>query len=133
MNTPLENTRSLRVALVDDRPATRLGIDIFMRDIRQHRMVLSAETGSELLSALRGGLELDVALISLHPSGLGTDKVLLKRLQPFHPDVRTIAVLHRPDETLAEYAHEAGAHTILTWAELTPVRFGELLEELARL
>lgn len=132
MNTPLENTRSLRVALVDDRPITRRGFGVFMRDVGQHHMVLPAGMGSELLSALCGGVELDVAFISLHVSGLGPSEVLLKRLQQFHPDVRTIALLDRPDETLAEYVNEAGAHTILTMEELTLVRFRELMEELGR-
>ncbi len=132
MNTPLEITRSLRVALVDVRPITRRGFDLFMRDVGQHHMVLSAGMDSELLSALRGGLELDVAFISLHASGFGPSKVVLKRLQQFHPNVRTVALLDRPDATLADYAHEAGAHTILPIEELTLVRFRELMEELGR-
>jgi len=132
MNTPLENTRSLRVAIVDLRELTHIGFKCYMRDLGQHRLVLAAERSSELLSALRGGLELDVAFIFFDDPDPGTSKVLLKRMQQFHPDVRTIALFYSPDKALAEYANEAGAHTILTTREFTVVRFGKLMAELAR-
>jgi DNA-binding NarL/FixJ family response regulator len=81
----------VRVAVVDHRELQRRGVSDALREAKGCALVVAADTGDVLLTALAEGVAVDVALVYVErerPEGFHTLGILQNR----HPEVRTLAV-----------------------------------------
>ncbi len=100
-----------RVAVVDGRDIVRRGLADLLKE-QGYAVVLSVERGEELLTALKCGLCVDLAVVHRVLEGLG-GQATLALLAQGHPAVRVLAVCDAVDDIATLRAYDAGVRGVM--------------------
>ncbi len=101
----------LGIAVVDSRVIVRRGLVDLLRE-QGLSVVLSVTGGEELLTALKSGAAVDLALDHLELDGLGGQATLALLAQGY-PGLRVLAVCDRVDDVATLRAYHAGARGVM--------------------
>ena len=97
----------LKVIVVDDHPLMRKGIALTLSSEMDIEVVAQAASAEEALDMLKK-LKPDAAVVDISLPGMnGID--LIKHLQSFRPEIKTLVVSRHDEEIYAERAIRAGA------------------------
>lgn len=103
---------AVRIAVVDHYELYRLGIALMGQADPANTVVLAVGSGGELLTALRGGLQVDLVILQLDLPVMDGFAVLA-RLRERHPGVHVLAFARQPADEQVRRAMRQGAATVV--------------------
>lgn len=117
----------VRIAWMVPLELLRTGLRSLLGSVPGAACVLGATHGSELLTALQQGVQVDVVIVLVLPGDHG-EMELLRTLRTRYPELRLVAVPHEPVMELFDAAYDNGATLVIPAIDLTEDRLHRLVE-----
>lgn len=105
------DTRTVRVAIVEDHPMVTVGLRDMVEHSPEHRVVVMAEHGEAYIAATRTQ-QVDIALVDLCMPVMDGYQTLAW-MREHQPEVRRVAVSYDVTEEVAVRVWRCGAHALL--------------------